>query len=406
MRRSPLFLRRPAAAVAAALLAVSFGCSAPEAPAPQPPQVTFATPERRPITRFIEYSGRTRAVEFAEIRARVPGSLDAMLYEPSVMVDEGQVLFEIEPDTYQATHDSAVAEVASAKSQLVNAEAELRRIEEAIRERAVSQADLDQSRAARDKAQADVLTAEARLKQASIDLDYTQVATPIPGQVSRNFVDVGNLVGSGEATLLTTVTRIQPIYVYFDASESLVLKMLDARRRGVETDAEADWLGEVNIATAADVDFPHMGRVDFVDNTVDPATGTIEVRAVLPNAESSLFPGLFVRVRLTTGRDDQALLINERAVGTDLSGKFVLVVGEGDVAEQRYVKLGPVQLDGTVVIDEGLEGDERYIIDGLLRARPGFPVSPSPHGTRTASPGSAPSAGDTEPAADAAPTEG
>jgi multidrug efflux system membrane fusion protein len=152
-----------------------------------------------------------------------------------------------------------------------------------------------------------------------------------------------------------------------------VLGLLKLSREGV---AEEDRLGRVLVATAADEDFPHGGEVDFIDNTVNPATGTIEIRAKLPNAENALFPGLFVRVRLLTGTNDDALLVQERAIGADLTGKYVLVVGEENVVELRHVTLGPVQDDGTVVVEDGLEGDETYIANGLLRARPGFPVTP------------------------------
>jgi RND family efflux transporter MFP subunit len=232
---------------------------------------------------------------------------------------------------------------------------------------------VDQARAARDEAHAAVLTAQAGLEQASIQLEYTGVVTPISGQVGRNLVDAGNLVGTGEPTLLTTVTRVQPIFVYFDAPESLVLELLELKRQGT---LEAAGLGKVLVATAADKDFPHEGKVDFLGNTVNPATGTIEMRAVLPNPESALFPGLFVRVRLLAGTNENALLVHERAIGADLAGKYVLVVGDENLVELRHLTLGPVQDDGMVVVEDGLEGDETYIVNGLLRARPGFPVTP------------------------------
>ena len=197
--------------------------------------------------------------------------------------------------------------------------------------------------------------------------------TPISGQVGRDLVDTGNLVGVGEPTLLTTVTRVQPIFVYFNAPEELILALLELRKKG---ELEGAGLGKVVVATAADEGFPHQGKVDFIDNTVNPATGTIELRAVLPNAEKVLFPGLFVRVRLLMGTNDAALLVQERAIGTDLAGKYVLVVGDENVVEQRHVTLGPVQDDGTVVVEDGLEDTESYVVNGLLRARPGFPVTP------------------------------
>jgi RND family efflux transporter MFP subunit len=361
--------------LAATTLALACGPDAP--PAPLPPTVTVSTPVLRVIEPYNEFTGVVRAIEYAEIRARVAGTLEQMFFEPSHFVEEGDVLFEIEPGPYEASHEEAVANLAASRSDLLKAESDLERMTQAIASRAVSQADLDQAQAARDKAHAAVLRSEAQLKQASIDLGYSRVQTPIAGQVGRNLVDLGNLVGAGEPTLLTTVTRIKPIYVYFNAPESLVLKMVEGDRPfASESDAERAEIGRVHLATAADVDFPHEGQIDFVDNTVDPDTGTIELRAVIPNERGRLFPGLFVRVRGLGGGSREALLVDERAIGTDLGGKFVYTLGEGDVVEQTYVTLGMVEPDGMVVVERGLEGGERYVSNGLLRARPGFPVRP------------------------------
>jgi len=354
-----------------AVVAALAGCKDRAAvPPPPPPEVTVAKPVRRAVREYMDFTGTTRAVAHAEIRARVAGTLEEMRFEPTAMVEEGTVLFEIERETYQAAFDEAQASLDSAKSQLASASSDLERVEQAIKSNAVSQQDVDRAEAARDQAEAAVAAAQARLARARVDLDYTEVRTPIPGQVSRNFVDVGNLVGYGEPTLLTTVTRIQPIYVYFDAPEAVVLKLLEEQARRL-----SDKDPHVLVATAADEGFPHEGTVDFIDNTVDPATGTIEIRAVLQNEDLQLFPGLFVRVR-GVRPEHEALVVAERALGSDLGGKFVLVVGDDDVVEQRYVKVGAVQDDGTVVVEEGLDGSERYIVDGLLRARPGLPVSP------------------------------
>ena len=361
---------RPAwAALALGTGAALWGCQEPMAPpAPPPPKVTVAKPEMRTVTEYFEFTGTTRAVAFAEVRARVSGSLDEMLFEPSVFVKENDVLFKIEPETYQAAHDEAEASLASAKSELDAADSDLERIEQAIKSNAVSEQDLDRARAQKATSEAAVLAAEARLAKAAIDLAYTQVRSPIPGQVSRNYVDVGNLVGYGEPTLLTTVTKIQPLHVYFQVPEKAVLRMLREQQAGKIPEEV-----RVEVATAGDEGYPHSGVVDYRDNTVDPTTGTIEVRASLPNQESLLFPGLFVRIRVL-GPQGEKMLVDERALGSDLGGKFVLVVGDDDVVEVRYVTLGPVQPDGTVVVEEGLDGTERYITEGLLRARPGLPV--------------------------------
>ena len=362
-----------AALLAAAILTA---CGGGEAAGPPPPQVTVTKPERRDVQRFAEFTGNTRAIEYAEIRARVSGTLEEMRFVPARFVEENDVLFIIEPDVYQAAFDEAQAFVAAARSELARAESDLERIQQAIQTNAVSRQDLDRAQATRDQADAAVLGAQARLDQATIDLGYTRVRTPIPGQVSRNFVDLGNLVGAGEATLLTTVTRIDPIFVYFDVPERAVLRLTAAQRDTTLTEEQLARVGQVLVATAEDVGFPHQGKVDFIDNTVNPATGTIEARALVTNAESILFPGLFVRLRVLGAIGRDAILVHERAIGTDLGGKYVLLVRDDNVVEQRYVVRGPVQDDGTVVIEEGLDGSERYIVNGMLRARPGFPVTP------------------------------
>ncbi len=367
-----LFRRRGSMLAATVGLAACGGGGPPQL---QAPTVTVSQPMRGDVQTFAEFTGTTRATEFAEIRARVSGTLERMYFQPSALVDAGDVLFLIEPESYQAAFDEAVAAVASAQSELSRAESDLERIQLAIQSNAVSRQDLDRAQATRDQANAALLVARARRDQAELNLGYTRVVTPVTGRASRNFVDLGNLVGTGEPTLLTTVTRISPIWVYFNAPERAVLDFTAAERDSARAGLGQDErVGVVQVATAADTGFPHEGRIDFIDNTVDPATGTIELRAVLPNEEEILFPGLFVRIRVLGPIEQDAILVHERAVGTDLGGKYVLLVGEDDVVEQRYVSLGPIQDDGTVVIQQGLDGSETYIVNGMLRARPGFPV--------------------------------
>jgi RND family efflux transporter MFP subunit len=372
------------------LLVVFCACGGGGEEGPPPPQVTVTKPERREVQRYGEFTGNTRAIEYAEIRARVSGTLEEMRFESGRFVEENDVLFVIEPEIYQAAFDEAQAAVAATRSELARAESDLERIQQAIQTNAVSQQDLDRAQANRDQADAAVLGAQARLTQARIDLGYTQVRTPVPGQVSRNYVDIGNLVGAGEATLLTTVTRIDPIFVYFDVPEQAVLLLSRAMRDTTLTQEQLARVGEVLVATADDVGYPHHGEIDFIDNTVNPATGTIEIRAVVENTDNVLFPGLFVRIRVLGGLMPDVTLVHERAIGTDLGGKYVLLVGENNIVEQRYVVLGPVQDDGTVVIEEGLDGSEGYIVNGMLRARPGFPVTPQTEAEVAAAAGQAP----------------
>ena len=226
------------------------------------------------------------------------------------------------------------------------------------------------------QADASLLGSKAALEQAELDVSYTEVRSPIRGVVSRRLVDIGNLVGSGENTLLTTVAQMDPIYVYFDVSERLILEMFNEQGRTFErrsTSPEEQVPAFLGLAN--ENGWPHEGRLDYVDNTVDANTGTIQVRGVFPNSKNVLFPGLFARIRVPTLLQEDALLVSERAIGTDLGGKYLLIVGEGDMVELRHVELGRLE-DGMRVIVSGLEAGERYIINGLQRARPGLPVSP------------------------------
>jgi RND family efflux transporter MFP subunit len=368
--------------VGGAALALS-ACGSGGDQTPRRPQVTVATPLRAEVFPYVDFTGTTRAVASAEIRARVSGVLEEVRFEPSALVDSGQVLFVIEQDQYRALRGEAQASLQSAIADSLLKESNLERIQIAIETDAVSEQDLDRAKAERDAAVAAVLGARARLSRARLDYDYTMVRSPIPGQVGRNLVDAGNLVGYGEATLLTTVNRIQPIFVYFDAPEWVVLRLLELRSEARDMSQAAepapddeDRVVRILVGTAADEGFPYEGRIDFVGNTVNPSTGTIELRAVFPNERLSLFPGLFVRVRAEVAAPVDAILVHEDAIGTDLGGKYVYVLGENNVVEQRYVELGQQQPDGTIVVDGGLAGDETYIVNGLLRARPGFPVTP------------------------------
>jgi RND family efflux transporter MFP subunit len=341
--------------------------------------VGVAQPIKRDVTVFSEHLGSTRAYESVEVQARVTGELERITFDPSTIVREGDLLFVIEPRQYKAERDAADAALKSAQAELARTESDLQRVEQAVKTNAVSQSDVDLARANRDMARASVLSAEAALDRAELTLSYTRVQAPITGQVGRNLVDRGNIVSGSEGTLLTTVNRMQPMFVYFDAPEEVVLRALRSTSLTTEIDQSKLERGDTvkaEIATLIDDDFPFTGPIDYVSNTVDAATGTIQLRAVLPNEEMNLFPGLFVRVRIPIQLLEDAVLIREQALGTDLGGRYVYVVGEGNVVERRYVQLGVVEPDGMVPILEGLDGSETYVVEGLLRARPGMPVTP------------------------------
>lgn len=359
------------------LVLAQLGCGsgAEQAAAPPAPEVTVAVPDQRDVQGYQEFTGRTEAIESVEIRARVAGVLERQTFEPSTLVKKGQLLFVIEPPPYVARRNQAAAEVQTWEAELARAKSDLERLEQAIRTNAVSQQEVDRARADVQQAEANLLGAKAELEQAELNLSYTEVRAPITGLVSRRLVDIGNLVGSGENTLLTTVAKINPIYAYFDVSERIILEMLNAQGKSVTSaSAAADVVAYLGLAN--EDGWPHEGRLDYIDNTVNPNTGTIQVRGVFPNPDGLLFPGLFARIRIPTKVQKDALLVSERAIGTDLGGKYLLIVGEDNVVQLRHVELGQLE-KGMRVIISGLNPGERYIVNGLQRARPGLPVTPT-----------------------------
>ena len=346
------------------------GCGS-EPPAPTPPTVEATTPERREVTAYADFPGVTRAIEYAEIRARVQGVLEEVRFTPGMPVEAGQVLFLIEQGPYAAALAEAEGALEVAQAEARRAAVDLTRIEEAIQTDAVSQSELDRATAARDQADASVVSAEARVARAQLDYDYTLVRSPVTGRAGRNLLDPGNLVGAGEPTLLTDVARVDSMFVYFDVPEAFVLAFTNpANAEGREAPQQ-----RIRLTTADASGVAFDGVVDFVDNQVDAATGTIEVRAIFENTGGVLVPGIFVRVRAFGAPIPDALVIDEKGIAMDLGGQYVLVVGDDGVVEQRYVEIGPREDDGFVVVEDGLEADDRYIVNGLFRARPGFPVT-------------------------------
>ncbi|MFK7962104.1 MAG: efflux RND transporter periplasmic adaptor subunit [Phycisphaerales bacterium] len=356
--------------------ALTLGCrDTPSVPPRPAPEVTVATPAVETVTEFLYYDGTVEAIETAQIRARVPGYLEAVNFDESTDVKKGDVLFRIEPATFQVAVQQASASLARAKAEAELARTRRDRVVAAFDRNAANEIERLEAEAQLAVADAAVDQAQAGVDEANLQLSYTQVRSPIDGRVDRNYVDVGNLVGDGERTLLATVVRMDRVRVTFDASERIVLRYI---ARGDAGDVGRDGITPppVDIGRLGDEGYPFAGTIDYVGNVVDPSTGTLVVRAVLDNPDTRLFPGLYARIRVPFQENDGAVLVDENAVQTDLAGRFVYVVGEENLVERRGVEVGS-RYDGRLHIVSGLIGDERYIVNGLQRARPGLPVRPT-----------------------------
>ncbi|MHC4518963.1 MAG: efflux RND transporter periplasmic adaptor subunit [Planctomycetota bacterium] len=353
------------------------GCKEQEMPVPPPPKVTVAQPVQKEVTLHWEFTGNTEAVAQVEVRARVEGYLQNVAFEDGDLVEEGDLLFVIEPDPYDVKVDQARAQLTARQAELAQAEADLGRVQQAAETNAVSKQQVDQTRAQRDVARASVEQAEAALAEAKLNLGYTKVHSPISGRVSESYVDVGNLVGSAERTLLATVVTVDPIYVYFNVSERvLAAKLEELSVLGAEGRQRKPNM-PCFVGLPGDDGYPFAGAVDYADITVEAGTGTIQIRAGVPNEALRLYPGMFVRIRVARETREEAVLVSERALGTDLAGKYLLVVGKDNVVERRGVQIGAL-IEGMRVIEAGITADERYVVSGLQRARPGLPVTPQP----------------------------
>jgi RND family efflux transporter MFP subunit len=311
----------------------------------------------------------------------VRGYLIKVNFTEGSEVKQGDVLFEIDPRPFQAELDAAKGQVAQWEAKLARAEADVTRNERLLPKGAASQKDLDQAVADRGEARAAIQSARAAVERTALDVEFTKVIAPISGRVSRAYVTKGNLVnaGGGEATLLTTIVALDPIYVYFDVDERAALQYQQAAQKRAGENERLPTIREakisVSLGLSTESGFPHAGVVDFADNRVDPQTGTIRVRGVFANANRIFTPGLFARVRVPVGDKYQAVLVPDRAIGTDQGQKYLLAVNDKNVVEYRAVKLGRLH-DGLRVIQEGIKPGELVIVNGIQRARPGLTVAP------------------------------
>ena len=345
-------------------------------PAPQLQAVTVAPVLEREINEWDEFTGRLEAKDAVEIRPRVSGYITRVAFDEGKEVRKGEVLFEIDPRPYQAELARAEAELERARSAAALAASDVQRAGKLVAAQAISREEYDSRTSAEAQGGATVRAAEAAVRTARLNLDWTRVRAPISGRVSSAMVTPGNLVEAGPpaATLLTTVVSLDPMYVYFDSDEQTYLRYANRARSNGSNWREARL--PVYLGLADEEGFPHEGRLDFVDNQVDPNTGTIRTRAVFSNRSRALTPGLFARVKLVGTQKTKALLVRDAAIGTDQDRKFVLVVGPGDTLAYRPVVPGRLS-DGLRIVTAGLEAGDRVVVNGLMRVRPGMKVAPT-----------------------------
>lgn len=359
----------------------------------------MTVPVVREITDYEEYSGRIEAVASVEVRARVTGYLDKVLFKEGTEVKQGDPLFEIDPRSYLADLKRTEAIVLQSEAHLQRLQLDYNRAAALLPARAISQEEFDKIVGDRNEAAAAVRLAEAARDLAQLNLGFTKVLAPITGRISRQLIDPGNMVKADE-TPLTTIVAWDPIYAYFDVDERTILRVRRLIRAGKMKSAR-EAAAPVHLGLLDENGFPHTGTINFIDNRVDAMTGTLRLRGIFENSERLLSPGLFVRVRVPIGKSRSAILISEQTLGTDQGHKFVYVVNGENKVEPRRVQVGALQ-NGLRVIEEGLAKGERVIFSGLQRVRPGVEVkpkqaqAPSPprSGTpRTAQPSSAPAKG-------------
>lgn len=336
------------------------------------PQVTVAAAISRKVTDSDEFTGRFEAVERVEVRPRVSGYISSVDFKDGTEVRKGEVLFVIDPRPYVAERDRARAQLAQARSQLTLARSERDRATRLLAQHAISQEEFDTRASGLEQGQANVEAAQAALDAAALNLDFTRVTAPISGSISRALVTSGNFVTDGQ-TLLTTLVSLDPIYVAFDGDEQEYLRYIRQARA-----ADAGPQGArnpVQVGLANESGFPHEGVMVFVDNALDPMTGTIRSRALLENRDREFTPGLFARIRLLGTTRHDAVLVNDSAIGTDQTVRYVLVLGRDNKVEYRPVQLGPI-VDGLRSVQSGLAAGETIVVSGLQRVRPGAQVAP------------------------------
>jgi RND family efflux transporter MFP subunit len=362
-----------------AFLGLALGCGERnEYKAPPPPKVTVAHPLQKPVTDYLEFTGNAVAYNTVPLRARVEGFLEKVLFQDGAPVKKGQLLFLLQQDQYKAQLQQAQAKVLAQKAQLKHAQTEYVRYSNLVKQDAAAQTDVDKWHYERDSLKASVMAAEAQVELAKLNLSYTRITAPFTGRMGRHLKDPGALVGAGEKTLLAEINQIKPIYVYFSINEQDLLRVRGKHPPTAAEEIKRKYPADVGLAD--ETGYPHQGYLDFAAISLNPTTGSLQLRAIVPNPDAVILPGLFARVRVPIAEEKSALLVPDTAIGYDQLGAFVKVVNAKHEVERRGVKLGNL-VDTDRVILEGLKEDDWVVVAGLLRAIPGREVTPEQAGT-------------------------
>ena len=375
-------------ALALACFIASCGERQQQGGAPPPPTVAVAKPIKRTVFDFDEYVGRFTAINSVEVRARVSGYLDKLHFKDGQLVKQGDLLFTIDKRPFQNTLDQARANLVQAQSNVAYTEADYTRGQALVRDKTITDQTFEQRAQAFRNAKASVTANEAAVRQAELDLEFTELRAPVNGRIGDRRVSPGNLVTggtSGNTTMLATIVSIDPIYFEFTFDEASYLRYERLAKKG-EDIASRNASVQVALKLIDESDFDHEGRMDFVDNVIERATGTIRGRAVFANPSEVFTPGMFARVRVPGSPPYEGLLVPDIAVGTEQARRYVVVVDDQDTARIKYVTLGQLTSDNLRVIKEGLGPDDRVVVNGLMQARSGTKVHAEEQGTKPAAP--------------------
>jgi RND family efflux transporter MFP subunit len=374
--------------LAFATLGASCGEGQKQGGAPPPPTVTVATPIKRTVSDFDEYVGRFVPIDSVEIRARVSGYLDSVHFKDGQMVKKGDLLFTIDKRSFRNAVDQARAVLTQAKSNLAYTKSDLERGQSLVAAKTITEQTFEQRSQAFRNAQASVSGAEAALRQAELDLEFTELRAPMDGRIGDRRVSPGNLVAGGTVptpTLLATIVSTDPIHFEFTFDEASYLRYERLAKGGRDVASRGAGV-QVALKLIDENEFVHEGRMDFVNNVIDSTTGTIRARAVFDNLNGVFTPGMFGRVRVPASPPYEALLVPDAAIGSEQTRKYVLVVGPDNKVAERFVTLGQARPGNLRVIKSGLKPDDRLIVNGLMRARPGQKVNPQAEGAKPAAP--------------------